>query len=195
MEDIKRRCFGNRATEKKYAAYHDTEWGIPVYDDTKLFEMLILEGAQAGISFRIVLDKREGYKKAFHQYNPAKVAQMSDDELALLSHNKDIIRNRLKIASARTNARAFVAIQKEYGSFAKYAWQFVDNQPRLNEYASSAEVPTFTKESLAFSKDLKARGMKFVGEVIMYAYMQSVGMMNDHIQSCWCYARDRQNIK
>ncbi len=176
------RCFG---IEKLYTDYHDNEWGVPSHDDRHLFEMLILEGAQAGLSWETVLKKREGYRMAFHRFDPVKVAAMSDAELEALRQNEAIIRNRLKIYAARQNARVFLQIQKEFGSFDKYVWGFVKGKPIRNHWNSLKECPAKTPESDALSKDLKKRGMTFVGSTIIYAFMQAVGMVNDHIKSCW----------
>lgn len=183
--DNKIRCFGNGDGKEFYARYHDEEWGVPVYEDTKLFELLILEGAQAGLSWETILKRREGYYKAFHNFNPTVVARMSDAELESLCHNQDIIRNRLKIYGTRQNAQVFLQIQKEFGSFDRYVWHFVHNKPIINRWHSLTEIPAKTAESDALSKDLKKRGMTFVGSTIIYAYMQAVGMVNDHIISCW----------
>lgn len=185
--DGKKRCFGNKPNEGFYADYHDREWGVPLHDDTRLFEMLVLEGAQAGLSWATVLRKREGYRQAFHQFDIAKVAAMSDAALETLAHNPAIIRNRLKIASARRNARIVQAIQKEQGSLDAYLWAFVGGAPRRNRWTRFQQVPTRTEESDALAHDLKRRGMSFVGSTSMYAYMQSVGMVNDHLQGCWRY--------
>lgn len=179
------RCFGNKPGQEYYALYHDEEWGVPVYDDVRLFEMLILEGAQAGLSWETVLKKREGYRDAFYNFSIEKVAHMSDDELQLLCTNPAIIRNRLKIYSARKNARVCLLIQKEFGSFNEYLWRFVNHTPLIQEMPSLVELPVKTSVSDALSKDLKRRGMTFVGSTIMYAFMQAVGMTNDHIQGCW----------
>ncbi|MBS0654535.1 MAG: DNA-3-methyladenine glycosylase I [Verrucomicrobia bacterium] len=184
---MKKRCFGGEPGKEFYAEYHDNEWGIPVHDDRHLFEMLILEGAQAGLSWETILKRRQGYKKAFHQFDPAKVAHMSDEELESLLHNPEIIRNRLKVYAARKNAQAFIKIQKEFGSFDSYVWRFVHGKPIKNHWKQLKEAPTTTKESDALSKDLKKRGMTFVGSTIIYAYMQAIGMVNDHTCDCWCY--------
>ncbi len=181
--DNKIRCFGNG--KEFYARYHDEEWGIPEHDDKQLFELLILEGAQAGLSWETILKRREGYRKAFHNFNPDVVAHMSDAELEALRHNPAIIRNRLKIYGARQNARVFLHIQKEFGSFDHYVWQFVHNKPIINRWHTLKEIPPKTAESDALSKDLKKRGMTFVGSTIIYAYMQAIGVVNDHIVSCW----------
>jgi DNA-3-methyladenine glycosylase I len=169
----------------EYKKYHDEEWGVPVHDDNKLFEMLILEGAQAGLSWEIVLKKREGYKKAFKNFDIDTVANMTDDELELLMQNPEIIRNRLKIYSARKNAIVFLKIQKEFGSFDNYIWNFVNNVPIINGWNLISQIPTKTDISDKISKDLKKRGMSFVGTTIIYSYMQAVGIVNDHTRDCW----------
>ena len=181
----KSRCFGGGVGKELYAQYHDHEWGIPSHDDRHLFEMLILEGAQAGLSWETVLKKREGYRKAFYNFDPVKVAGMGDEELEILRENPDIIRNRLKIYAARQNARVFLQVQAEFGSFDRYLWSFIGGKPILNQWKDFREVPVTTPESDALSKDLKKRGMTFVGSTIMYAYMQAVGMVNDHTAMCW----------
>jgi len=181
------RCFGEEIS-KELADYHDNEWGVPVHDDRRLFEMLILEGAQAGLNWETILKRRKAYNRAFHQFDPAKVASMSDDELSILLHNPEIIRNKLKIYSVRNNARVFLQIQSEFGSFDRYLWHFVGNKPVIHRRQSLSEIPAFSIESTALSKDLKKRGMTFVGPTIIYAYMQAVGLVNDHIVSCWRYA-------
>lgn len=183
----KQRCFGNKEGQDLYAHYHDYEWGIPVHEDQKLFEFLILEGAQAGLNWETILKKRSGYQKAFHNFDPQKVAAMGDEDLEALRHNPEIIRNRLKIQSARKNARIFLDIQKEFGSFDRYLWSFVNHKQIRNHWAAFKEVPTETPESIALSKDLKKRGMSFVGPTIMYAYMQAVGLVDDHLTTCPCY--------
>lgn len=173
------RCFGGTDL---YDNYHDTEWSVPSYDDRHLFEMLVLEGAQAGLSWETVLKKREGYRRAFHGFDPHLVVNMTDDELEKLRENPAIIRNKRKIFSARQNARVFLEIQKEFGSFANYLWQ--GKEPKINRWKSREDVPAKTEESDALSKDLKKRGMSFVGSTIIYAYMQAVGIVNDHLLSC-----------
>lgn len=183
--DNKTRCFGNGEGKEFYARYHDQEWGVPVHDDTKLFELLILEGAQAGLSWETILKRRQGYRKAFHHFDPTAVARMSDAELESLRNDPAIIRNRLKIYSARQNAQVFLQIQQEFGSFNHYVWAFVHHKPIINRRHSLKEIPLKTAESDALSKDLKKRGMTFVGSTIMYAYMQAIGMVNDHIAGCW----------
>lgn len=187
--DGKKRCFGSEPGKEFYADYHDNEWGIPVHDDQHLFEMLILEGAQAGLSWETILKRRTGYRKAFYNFDVKKVAHMTDKELADLLNNTDIIRNRLKVNGARQNARVFLTIQKEYGSFDKYVWQFVSGKPIINRWKSLKETPTTTPVSDALSKDLKKRGMTFVGSTIIYAFMQAVGMVNDHSVDCWRYKK------
>jgi len=181
--DSKCRCFGSH--NELYAKYHDTEWGVESHDDRHLFEMLILEGAQAGLSWETILKRRDGYRKAFHAFDPAKVAAMTDAELERLMHDEGIIRNRLKIYATRQNAIVFLAIQKEFGSFDTYVWRFVRGKPMVQRKKSLKEIPGSTKESDALSKDLKQRGMNFVGSTIMYAFMQAVGMVDDHLVSCW----------
>lgn len=185
----KKRCFGNDPKKKFYADYHDNEWGIPVYEDQRLFEMLILEGAQAGLSWETILQRREGYRQSFHQFNPLIVSTMTNEELELLRNEPKIIRNRLKIYAARTNAQVFLKIQQEFGSFSNYLWGFVDHKPILNQWKEFKEVPCESTESKMLSKDLKKRGMTFVGPTIMYAYMQAVGLVNDHLTDCWCYQK------
>ena len=187
--DSKIRCFGGDLGKEFYADYHDHEWGIPSHDDQHLFEMLILEGAQAGLSWETILKKREGYRSAFHRFNPAKVASMSDDELEDLRQNPEIIRNRLKIFGTRQNARVFLKIQQEFRSFDRYLWKFVNGEPILNHWHRFEEVPAQTPTSDALSRDLKKRGMTFVGSTIIYAYMQAIGMVNDHLTTCWCYGQ------
>lgn len=187
MTLLKNRCFGNKPGQTVYAEYHDKEWGIPVHDDRHLFEMLILEGAQAGLSWETILKRRDGYRRAFHHFDPIKVAAMTDQELTALCQNEGIIRNRLKIFAARQNAQAYLQIQQEFGSFDAYLWRFVNHAPIQNHWQSFKEVPVTSKESGTLSKELKKRGMKFVGSTIMYAFMQAVGMVNDHLVSCWCY--------
>lgn len=184
--DGKKRCFGGQPGKEFYAEYHDNEWGVPAHDDKHLFEMIILEGAQAGLSWETILKRRKAYREAFHDFDPCKVALMSDDELDALLQNEKIIRNRLKIYSARQNARAFLKIQQEYISFDRYVWSFVDGKPIVNHRKTLSDIPTTTPESDALSKDLKKRGMTFVGSTIIYAYMQAVGLVNDHLSDCWC---------
>jgi DNA-3-methyladenine glycosylase I len=166
-------------------AYHDTEWGVPVHDDRKLFEFLILEGAQAGLSWEIILNKREGYRSAFSGFDPAKVARYDERKHEQLLQNAGIVRNRLKITAAIENAKSFLLVREEFGSFDRYIWQFVDGVPRKRKRGQG--VPTHTLESDAVSKDLRIRGFKFVGSTICYSFMQAVGLVNDHDYSCFRY--------
>jgi DNA-3-methyladenine glycosylase I len=168
--------------------YHDREWGVPLHDDRALFEFLILEGAQAGLSWSTILKKRPAYRAAFHRFDPRKVARYNDANIEALLANPGIVRNRLKVAAAVRNARAFLAVQKEFGSFDKYVWQFVGGQPRQNRWRRPRDVPAKTAESDAMSKDLVKRGFTFVGSTICYAFMQATGMVNDHAVSCFRYA-------
>ena len=166
-------------------AYHDTEWGVPVHDDRVLFEFLLLEGAQAGLSWSTILRKRANYRRAFAGFDPARVARFSSTKIARLLEDPGIVRNRLKVESAVSNARAFLAVQKELGSFDAYVWRFVDGQPLQNARRSSRQVPASTRHSDALSKDLKRRGFRFVGSTICYAFMQAVGLVNDHLVTCF----------
>lgn len=168
-----------------YQKYHDEEWGTPVHDDRKHFEMLILESAQAGLSWETVLKKREGYRKAFKNFDVRAVADMTDEELWALTKNPDIIRNRLKIFAARKNAVAFLKIQEEFGSFDKYIWGFVGGKPVVNNVETINQIPAKSEISDKVSKDLKKRGMSFVGSTIIYAHLQATGLINDHIKSCF----------
>jgi DNA-3-methyladenine glycosylase I len=170
-----------------YIAYHDEEWGVPVHDDRKLFEFLILEGAQAGLSWITILRRRENYRAAFDQFDPEKVARYNESRIAELLENSGIIRNRLKIRSAVQNAQAFLKVQEEFGSFDKYIWEFVDHQPIVNHWKEMSEIPAFTSLSEQISKDLKKRGFNFVGPTIVYAHMQATGMVNDHTTDCFRY--------
>lgn len=170
-----------------YIAYHDEEWGVPVHDDRKLFEMLILEGAQAGLSWSTILNKRDNYRAAFDNFDPRKVAAYGEEKITALLDNPGIVRNRLKVRSAVQNAQSFLRIQEEFGSFDAYIWQFVDGRPLQNNWRSLSEIPAQTAESQAISKDLKKRGFNFVGPTICYAFMQAVGMVNDHVVSCFRY--------
>ena len=181
-------------TDPLYIEYHDTEWGVPVTDDRVLFEFLILEGAQAGLSWLTVLKKRENYRKAFAGFDPNKVARFNKQKIERLLQDPGIIRNRLKVEAAVTNAQCFLQVQKDFGSFAAYSWAFVDNKPLLNRWTSLKQLPAKTAISDAWSKDLKKRGFKFVGSTIMYAHMQAVGMVNDHMRGCFRY-REVQRLK
>jgi len=175
------------ATTEQMIAYHDREWGVPQHNDEVLFEFLILEGAQAGLSWSTILAKRDAYRAAFAGFDPAAVARFNARDIARLLKNEGIVRNRLKIQSAVANARVFLAIQREFGTFDRYIWQFVGGRPKLNGWRTSKTVPAETKESQALSKDLKKRGFNFVGSTICYAFMQAVGMVNDHLTECFRY--------
>jgi DNA-3-methyladenine glycosylase I len=172
--------------------YHDREWGVPVHEDRTHFEFLTLEAAQAGLSWSIVLKKREGYRRAFNEFDPEKVARFTEKRVEKLILDPGIIRNRMKIEAAVRNARAFLAVQEEFGSFDAYSWRFVDGRPRLNRWKTTREVPATSPESDAFSKDLKRRGFSFVGSTVVYAHMQAVGMVNDHLVDCFRYRELRQ---
>ncbi|MEX2263596.1 MAG: DNA-3-methyladenine glycosylase I [Bryobacteraceae bacterium] len=167
--------------------YHDEEWGVPVYDDNKLFEFLILEGAQAGLTWQTVLNKRETYRKAFHSFNPTKIARYGKRDVERLLNDTGIIRNRLKIEAAIVNAEKFLEVKREFGSFREYIWRFVDGKPMDHALETFKQIPVTTKESDAMSKDLRKRGFKFVGSTICYAFMQAVGMVNDHTTNCFRY--------
>lgn len=186
MTGLKTRC-GWSTKDPDYIRYHDEEWGVPVYDDRKLFEFLILEGAQAGLSWSTILKRRENYRKAFDNFDVEKVARYSIKKIDSLIKDASIIRNKLKIKSAVTNARAFIKVQEEFGSFNAYQWRFVGGKPIKNKRKILKDLPAKTNESDAFSSDLKRRGFSFVGSTIMYAHMQAVGMVNDHIVSCFRY--------
>jgi DNA-3-methyladenine glycosylase I len=172
--------------------YHDREWGVPVHDDRKHFEFLVLEAAQAGLSWSIVLKKRPGYRRAFSEFDPEKVARYTENRIQKLTLNPAIIRNRMKIEAAVRNAQAFLAIQEEMGSFDAYCWRFVEGEPKLNRRKAMREIPATSSESDAFSKDLKNRGFRFVGSTIVYAHMQAVGMVNDHLVDCFRYREIRR---
>jgi DNA-3-methyladenine glycosylase I len=172
-------------TDPLYVAYHDEQWGVPVHDDRLWFEMLTLEGAQAGLSWITVLRRREGYRAAFDGFDPQRVARYNEAKIAALLADARIIRNRAKIRSAVSNAQAFLGVQREYGSFDAYVWRFVGGQPKINRFQTLADVPAATPESLALSKDLQARGFRFVGPTICYALMQSCGLVNDHTTDCF----------
>ena len=185
MIDDKSRCFGSHS--ELYAHYHDTEWGVPVRNDKTLFEMLILEGAHAGLSWETILKKREGYRAVYHDFDVERVAAMSDAELEAALQNPAIVRHRQKVPAARKNAQVFIAMQEEFGSFSDWLWAHVDNVPLKGDWAESADVPASTPLSDTISKDLKKRGMSFVGTTIIYAYLQAVGVVNDHYHGCWRY--------
>lgn len=182
------RC-GWAGTEQIYVDYHDHEWGVPVFDDRLLFEFLILEGAQAGLSWITVLKKRDAYRRLFHNFDAEKIARFSRTKIEHLLQNSAIIRNRLKIESTVDNARAFLTLREQHDSFSDYLWQFVDGRPVQNKWKSDRQVPATTKQSEAMSRDLKQRGFRFVGPTICYAYMQAIGMVNDHITTCFRHAQ------
>jgi DNA-3-methyladenine glycosylase I len=175
--------------DEQYLAYHDQEWGRPVHDDKRLFEQLVLEGAQAGLSWITILKRRHHYKRVFCEYNVVKLAQFTDQDIATALLDKGIIRNRLKVNSVVNNAAKFIAVQQEFGSFDAYIWGFVGGVTIVNSFETNADVPAQTQLSKKIAKDLKRRGFKFVGPIGMYAYMQSIGMVNDHIKSCFCYSK------
>lgn len=183
---MKKRCLW-AGTDPIYNTYHDTEWGVPLHDDRKLFEFLILDGAQAGLSWITILKKRQNYRKAFDNFNPRKIARYGTRKISELLLNQGIIRNRLKIEAAVQNARSFLELQKEFGTFDTYIWQFVGGQTLKNRWETIAEIPAYTDESVAMSNDLKKRGFKFVGPTICYAFMQAAGMVNDHTLDCFRY--------
>lgn len=184
--DSKTRCAWVPRDKPDYIAYHDKEWGVPVHDDRRLFEMLILEGAQAGLSWYTILRRRDGYRSAFHDFDVRKVAKLTDAQLEKILAKGDIVRNRLKVFGTRRNAIAYRAIQKEFGTFDRYVWGFVGGRPIVNLPRRRTDFRSSSPESDALSKDLKKRGMTFVGTTIMYAFMQAVGLVNDHAASCFC---------
>jgi len=184
-EQNKCRCAWLDATKPDYVKYHDEEWGVPLYDDTKLFEFITLESAQAGLSWYTILKKRAGYKKAFANFNVQKVANFTADDIERLMQDESIVRNRLKIAATINNAQRFIEIQKEFGSFSNYQWRFVGNKPIISDLNSVEDTPAITEESKAFAKDLKKRGFKFLGPTTVYAHMQACGMVNDHSNDCF----------
>jgi DNA-3-methyladenine glycosylase I len=180
-------------SDPAYIHYHDTEWGVPVHDDRKLFEFLLLEGAQAGLSWITILKRRESYRKAFVDFDPVKVADFTPKKVEHLLQDPGIIRNKLKVNSAITNAQAFLKIQEEFGSFDTYSWRFVDGKQKVNSPSATDQMPATSRESDAFSKDLKQRGFKFTGSTIIYALMQATGMINDHLVSCFRYREVMEN--
>lgn len=185
---MKIRCEWVGTKNSLMVAYHDREWGKPVKNDRKLFEFLILEGAQAGLSWETILNRRENYREIFKEFDPDKLARMTDKQLEKILKNPGIIRNRLKVYSVRINARAYLEIQKEFSSFNKYCWSFVNGKPIINKWRTHSEIPATTSESEAMSKDMKERGFKFVGSTICYAFMQATGMVNDHTVDCFRYS-------
>lgn len=186
MEDSKRRC-GWCLKFDQYIRYHDEEWGLPVHDDRTHFEFLILEGAQAGLSWSTILKKREGYRKAFAGFDPLKVSRFTPTRLEKILKDPGIIRNRLKVNAAVNNAKCFLQVQKEFGSFDNYIWRFVGGKPMVNRWKNLSQIPATTPASDALSKDLIKRGFKFVGSTVIYAHMQACGLVNDHLTSCWRY--------
>lgn len=189
---MKKRCTWVNCDDQLMVEYHDREWGVPVHDDTKHFEFLVLEGAQAGLSWSTILKRREGYRRAFSNFDPNEVARYSDKQIERLVLDPSIIRNRQKIEATVRNARQFLAIQEEFGSFDSYCWRFVDGRPRVNQQSAGTQVPATSPQSDAFSKDLKKRGFAFVGSTIIYAHMQAVGMVNDHLVDCFRYLEVQQ---
>ncbi len=188
-----KRCAGLAQNDPLMLEYHDREWGVPVHDDRIHFEFLILEAAQAGLSWSIVLRKREGYRRAFSDFDPEKVARYSEPRIQKLTLDAGIVRNRMKIEAAVRSARAFLAIQQEFGSFDAYCWRFVGGRPKVNRLKATDQIPATSPESDALSKDLKRRGFNFVGSTILYAYLQAVGMVNDHLVECFRY-RETQRL-
>ncbi len=185
MENSLQRC--GWTTDPLLNAYHDTEWGVPLHNDNKLFEFLVLEGMQAGLNWLTILRKRENFRKAFDKFDPKKVARYDKSRVGRLLKNESIIRNRLKIEAAIQNAKSFIVVQKEFGSFDSYIWKFVNSRPKINKWKTIGQIPAKTKESDVISADLKERGFRFVGSTICYAHMQATGMVNDHIASCFRY--------
>lgn len=185
--DTKCRCKWVKLTNPTYVKYHDEEWGVPVYDDATLFEFIVLESAQAGLSWETILNRRAGYRAAFDQFDYVKIARYSDQKMAELAEDTRIIRNKLKIKATVTNAQAFIKIQEEFGSFSKYIWDFVGGKPIVNTWKTISEVPASTPLSDKISKDMKKRGFKFFGTTICYAHMQGTGMVNDHTTDCFRY--------
>jgi DNA-3-methyladenine glycosylase I len=183
------------AKGEQYAQYHDAEWGVPVHDDRVLFEFLILEGAQAGLSWETILKKRDNYREAFNQFDPAVIAKYGKKKQTSLMGNAGIVRNRLKIESASQNAKAFLTVQQEFGTFDEFVWRFVEGRPKQNAWQSLKDVPPSTPESDVLSQELKRRGFKFVGSTICYAFMQAVGMVNDHLVECYRYTELRPRRK
>ena len=184
-----KRCSWVNADDPLLLEYHDREWGVPIHSDRKHLEVLVLSGAQAGLNWSLVLKKREGYRRAFGDFDPEKVARYSEKHIQTLLADPTIIRNRMKIEAAVRNARALLKVQQEFGDFDSYCWRFVGGQPKLNRWKTTRQIPASSHESETFSKDLKHRGFSFVGPTVMYAYMQAIGMINDHIVDCFRYAQ------
>ena len=195
MSKAVKRCQWAEGVSLDYIRYHDEEWGVPVFDDRVQFEFLLLEGAQAGLSWSTILNKRDGYRQAFAEFDPQKVARFTDKRIEKLLTNPGIVRNRLKVQSAVTNAKAFLAVQKEFGSFSEYIWDFVGGEPIQNAHERDKDIPATSPESDALSRDLKKRGFKFVGSTIVYAHMQATGLVNDHVVGCFRYKPCRQLAK
>lgn len=189
-----RRCSWVSADDPLLLEYHDREWGIPAHRDRKHFEVLVLSGAQAGLNWSLVLRKREGYRRAFDEFDPEKVARYSGRRIQILMADPGIIRNRMKIEAAVRNARAFLEVQEEFGDFNSYCWRFVGGQPKLNHWKATRQIPATSAESETFSKDLKRRGFGFVGPTVIYAYMQATGMVNDHVVDCFRYREIERDI-
>ena len=189
MTEAKTRCRWCEGVNEDYVLYHDTEWGVPVFDDRKQFEFLVLEGAQAGLSWSTILNKRAGYRQNFADFDPAKVARFTERRIEKILTDPGVVRNRLKVQSAVTNAKAVLDVQEEFGSFSDYIWQFVGGEPIQNAFARDSDVPATSPGSDALSKDLKSRGFKFVGSTIVYAHMQATGMVNDHVVGCFRHAQ------
>lgn len=192
MNHMKNRCSWCEDTFEEYVRYHDEEWGVPVYDDQTQFEFLILEGAQAGLSWSTILKKREGYHKAFDGFDVEKVARYDENKIQALLKNPEIVRNKLKVRSAVSNAQKFIEVQEEFGSFSTYIWSFVEGKPINNHWENLSQVPATTDISDQLSKDLKKRGFKFTGSTIIYAHMQAVGMVNDHVINCFRHSEVAQ---
>ena len=188
----KKRCSWVSNDDPLLLQYHDREWGVPVHNDRKHFEVLVLSGAQAGLNWSLVLKKREGYRHAFDNFDPEKVARFSEGKIQKLLSDPEIIRNRMKIEAAVRNAGAFLKIREEFGTFDSYCWRFVDGQPRVNRWKAVRQIPATSRESEEFSKDLKRRGFSFVGPTVIYAFMQAVGMVNDHLVDCFRFSEIRQ---
>ena len=181
------RCKWSEGVSSTYIEYHDNEWGVPVWDDQTQFEFLVLEGAQAGLSWSTILNKRDGYRRLFAEFDPQKVARFTDKRIEKILLDASIVRNRLKVQSAVTNARAFLEVQDAFGTFCDYIWDFVDGEPIQNRFRKDSDVPATSPQSDALSEDLKQRGFKFVGSTIIYAHMQATGMVNDHVTGCYRY--------
>ena len=187
MADRNKRCAWVTTDEPLLLDYHDREWGVPVHSERKHFEVLVLSGAQAGLNWSLVLKKREGYRRAFDNFDPEKVVRYSERQIRRLLSDPEIIRNRMKIEAAVRNARAFLKVQEEFGKYDSYCWQFVGGRPKLNRWKATRQIPATSPESEALSKDLKRRGFSFIGPTVAYAYMQAVGMVNDHLVDCFRY--------